>query len=196
MFLLRWDECKQAHASGMDGLGAPQFLQSKHTLSEHFPVRIIDADVFFRTELAKMLRMLGFDTARLPPPKRSLPPMQQNGPAAFYRCRITRMSGVELCRYRRATNRNTPFIMITASTDVTSGLVNACGSKVEFITPNRGDGAYGSKLTAMPSLGPSVGAQVLRFLAERIMRSFRPRSTPTTVSRFGSTFRSGTSTSH
>lgn len=44
------------------------------------------------------------------------------------------------------------------------GLINASGFKVEFITRNRGDKEYGSKLTAMPSLGSSVGAQALRFL--------------------------------
>lgn len=45
-----------------------------------------------------------------------------------------------------------------------SGFANASGFKVEFLTPNRGDDNYGSRLSAMPSLGPSVGAQVLRFL--------------------------------
>jgi hypothetical protein len=45
-----------------------------------------------------------------------------------------------------------------------SGFANAAGFKVEFLTPNRGDDDYGSRLSAMPSLGPSVGAQVLRFL--------------------------------
>jgi hypothetical protein len=44
------------------------------------------------------------------------------------------------------------------------GFKNDKGFKVEFLTPNRGDENYSSKLTAMPSLGPSVGAQVLRFL--------------------------------
>lgn len=45
-----------------------------------------------------------------------------------------------------------------------SGFANARGFKVEFITPNRGDKDFSNRLTAMPSLGPSVGAQVLRYL--------------------------------
>ena len=49
-------------------------------------------------------------------------------------------------------------------TKLFSGFANAAGFKVEFLTPNRGDEDYSSRLTKMPSLGPSVGAQVLRFL--------------------------------
>jgi hypothetical protein len=49
-------------------------------------------------------------------------------------------------------------------TNLFSGFANATGFKVEFLTPNRGDEDYSSRLTAMPSLGPSVGAQVLRYL--------------------------------
>jgi hypothetical protein len=45
-----------------------------------------------------------------------------------------------------------------------SGFKTAQGFKVEFVTPNRGDENYSTKLAAMPSLGKSVGAQVLRFL--------------------------------
>jgi hypothetical protein len=45
-----------------------------------------------------------------------------------------------------------------------AGYRNARGFKVEFLTPNRGDEVYSSRLAAMPSLGPSVGAQVLRYL--------------------------------
>ncbi len=45
-----------------------------------------------------------------------------------------------------------------------SGFANAKGFKVEFITPNRGDKDFSTRLSAMPSLGPSVGAQVLRYL--------------------------------
>lgn len=44
------------------------------------------------------------------------------------------------------------------------GFKNAQGFKVEFITPNRGDADYSTRLAAMPSLGGSMGAQVLRFL--------------------------------
>jgi hypothetical protein len=44
------------------------------------------------------------------------------------------------------------------------GFKNGAGFKVEFITPNRGDDLYSTRLAAMPSLGPSVGAQVLRYL--------------------------------
>ncbi len=45
-----------------------------------------------------------------------------------------------------------------------SGFANAKGFKVEFITPNRGDADFSTRLSAMPSLGPSVGAQVPRYL--------------------------------
>jgi hypothetical protein len=45
-----------------------------------------------------------------------------------------------------------------------SAFTNAAGFKVEFLTPNRGDKGLSTRLSAMPSLGPSVGAQVLRFL--------------------------------
>jgi hypothetical protein len=45
-----------------------------------------------------------------------------------------------------------------------SGFANASGFKVEFVTPNRGDKNFSTRLAAMPSLGPSVGAQVLRYL--------------------------------
>jgi hypothetical protein len=45
-----------------------------------------------------------------------------------------------------------------------SGFKNAAGFKVEFLTPNRGNKAHSTQLSAMPSLGPSVGAQVLRYL--------------------------------
>jgi hypothetical protein len=45
-----------------------------------------------------------------------------------------------------------------------SGFKNAAGFKVEFLTPNRGNKALSTQLSAMPSLGPSVGDQVLRYL--------------------------------
>jgi hypothetical protein len=45
-----------------------------------------------------------------------------------------------------------------------SGFKNAAGFKVEFLTPNRGNKALSTQLSAMRSLGPSVGAQVLRYL--------------------------------
>lgn len=45
-----------------------------------------------------------------------------------------------------------------------SGYANAAGFKVEFLTPNRGDKKFSTRLSPMPSLGPSVGAQVLRYL--------------------------------
>jgi hypothetical protein len=44
------------------------------------------------------------------------------------------------------------------------GFKNAAGFKVEFLTPNRGNKKLSTQLSAMPSLGPSVGAQVLRYL--------------------------------
>jgi len=49
-------------------------------------------------------------------------------------------------------------------TKLFSGFANATGFKVEFLTPNRGDEDYSSRLTQIPSLWQSVGAQVLRFL--------------------------------
>lgn len=45
-----------------------------------------------------------------------------------------------------------------------SGFANASGFKVEFLTPNRGDQDYSTRLTEMPPLGPGIGAQVLRYL--------------------------------
>jgi hypothetical protein len=44
------------------------------------------------------------------------------------------------------------------------GFKNAAGFKVEFLTPNRGNKKLSTQLSAMPSLGPSVGARVLRYL--------------------------------
>ncbi|MEY9104351.1 hypothetical protein ABH994_005500 [Bradyrhizobium yuanmingense] len=49
-------------------------------------------------------------------------------------------------------------------TKLFSGFANATGFKVEFLTQNRGDEDYSSRLTQMPSLWQSVGAQLLRLL--------------------------------
>jgi hypothetical protein len=45
-----------------------------------------------------------------------------------------------------------------------SAFRNATGFKIEFLTPNRGAKEFSMKLARMPALGPSIGAQVLRYL--------------------------------